>query len=591
MRDGHDSQGGGDSPARVGQNTGPTSRTYMRHTVLRMLLAALAVGPAIAQTPSSDVSVGVFPFLVGNMDGRIQEIVTNCQTYGIDTVYVSVFRATGPSQGDLWITDSAGDWNPAWGPVRPNGNGIHLQNLITACQAANLRVVPVLKCFSDNVQPDNQAHKQYLLGVIDYFVDAWQANGQPIYDVDGLALDYVRYVGGSNVQAANVTNFVRDVKQRLGSLSLHAYLIASRYTFDGPVYNSQFASYSAVINSLANQYGQHWEQMAAHVDVLMPMAYSADGSIYNTYAGHQAYVRQTASYARTAATLAGVPGRRVVPTVKTYTGEGETTTTQTIEASITGALLGGANGYQSFRYQMLVNTPSWWTKMQQFAVPGCNWPAPVVAGSTNRLTRTFDAALSRDHDQASGTLQFRVDHGNDGTFDTAWLPLGSSQDLVRRPGAWLSAIQVRDADGHVATVRRRVTSGSAVTTVPNYVSGSGGGVVQIQFAVGPAGAGNAYLALASLAGTSPGFVWYPDFPVPINVDFVTNAFLAAPNNAFLSGGLGAFDASGNATATLTVPPALLSAFTWQSVSWSFVSIDGLGRPACVGDARSVLILP
>lgn len=228
----------------------------MRHTVLRMLLTALAVGPAIAQSPSKDVSVGVFPFLVGNMDGRIQEIVTNCQTHGIDTVYVSVFRATGPSQGDLWITDSAGDWNPAWGPVRPNGNGIHLQNLITACHAANLRVVPVLKCFSDNVQPDNQAHRQFLLGVIDYFVDAWQASGQPVYDVDGIALDYVRYVGGSNVQAANVTNFVRDVKQRLGSLSLHAYLIASRYTFDGPVYNSQFASYTAVINSLANQYGQ-----------------------------------------------------------------------------------------------------------------------------------------------------------------------------------------------------------------------------------------------------------------------------------------------------------------------------------------------
>src|SRR5690606_8944002 len=93
-------------------------RSMIRHAGPRMLLAALAVGPAVAQTPSSDVSVGVFPFLVGNMDSRIQEIVTNCQTYGIDTVYVSAFRATGPSQGDLWITDSAGDWNPLWGPVR-----------------------------------------------------------------------------------------------------------------------------------------------------------------------------------------------------------------------------------------------------------------------------------------------------------------------------------------------------------------------------------------------------------------------------------------------------------------------------------------
>ncbi|MFM1874094.1 MAG: putative glycosyl hydrolase domain, partial [Planctomycetota bacterium] len=295
----------------------------MRNTLLRMLGCGLLAAAATAQSPSSDVSVGVFPFLVGNMDSRVNEIVTNCQTYGIDTLYISAFRTTGPSQGDLWITDSAGDWNAGWGPVRSTGAGINLQTLITACHAANVRVVPVIKCFSDNVQPDNAAHRQYLLQVIDYFLDAWQPNGQPVYDIDGIALDYVRYVGGTNVQAANVTNFVRDVKQRLGSLSLHAYLIASRYTFDGPVYNSQFASYSATIASFASQYGQHWEQMAAHVDVLMPMAYSADGSIYNTYAGHQAYVRQAASYARTAATIAGYPARRVVPTIKTYTGESE----------------------------------------------------------------------------------------------------------------------------------------------------------------------------------------------------------------------------------------------------------------------------
>lgn len=128
--------------------------------------------------------------------------------------------------------------------MRSGGAGIHLQNLITACHAANVRVVPVLKCFSDNVQPDNAAHKQYLLSVIDYFVDAWQPNGQPVYDIDGIALDYVRYVGGTNVNAANVTNFVADVRQRIGNLSLHAYLIANRYTFDGPTYNGVFASYA-----------------------------------------------------------------------------------------------------------------------------------------------------------------------------------------------------------------------------------------------------------------------------------------------------------------------------------------------------------
>ena len=311
--------------------------------MLARLTGLLLAGCLVAQAPSTDVAVGVFPFLVGNMDPRINEIVTNCTTHGIDTLYVSAFRATGPSTGDLWVTDSAGDWNPAWGPVRSTGAGIHLQNLITACHAANVRVVAVLKCFADTVQPDNTAHKQYLLDVIDYFVDAWQGNGTPVYDLDGIALDYVRYVGGTNVNVANVTNFVSDVRQRIGNLSLHAYLIANRYSFDGPTYNGVFNSYASTMGQLQSQFGQHWEQLAGLVDVLMPMAYTANGSIYATYALHQAYVRKTAEYARTAASNAGVPTRRVQPTIKTYTGESETTTDLTIEASITGALLGGAH--------------------------------------------------------------------------------------------------------------------------------------------------------------------------------------------------------------------------------------------------------
>jgi hypothetical protein len=559
---------------------------------MHRILASLALcAAALAQAPSTDVSVGVFPFLVGNMDGRIAEIVTNCQTHGIDTVYVSAFRTTGPSTGDLWVTDAAGDWNTAWGPVRPGGAGIHLANLITACHAANLRVVPVLKCFSDTVQPDNAAHKQYLLSVIDYFVEAWLPNGQPIYDIDGIALDYIRYVGGTNVSAANVTGFLADVRQRIGSLSLHCYLIASRYTFDGPTYNSVFANYATVINSLASQYGQHWEQMAQHVDVMMPMAYSADGGIYNTYAGHQAYVRQTAQYARTACQLAGYPARRVVPTVKTYTGEGETTTTQTIEASITGALLGGATGYQSFRYQFLVNNPSWWTKMAQYAVPGCNWPVPTFTANVSRLTNRCDSTASRDHDQAAGTLQVRFDLDSDRTFETAWVaPSSTTALLARYPGTWRATMQVRDAQNQVSTTRRRFTAGSAVTLAPTFLSATTGGQAQIQLDVGDAGAGNIYLVLATLSGTNPGFEWQPGFPVAINSDFVTAAFASDPNGGFLANGLGVFDPSGRATATLTVPPLLLQPFTWQQVHWSFVSVDPFGQARCVGDSKPLTIV-
>ena len=443
--------------------------------MLRCLAAFALSASLVAQTPSSDVAVGVFPFLVGNMDARIGEIVTNCTTYGIDTLYVSAFRATGPSTGDLWVTDSAGDWNAAWGPVRPTGAGIHLQNLITACHAANVRVVAVLKCFADTVQPDNVAHKQYLLSVVDYFVDAWQPNGQPVYDLDGIALDYVRYVGGTNVNVANVTNFVADVRQRIGNLSLHAYLIANRYSFDGPTYNGIFNSYASTMGQLQSQFGQHWEQLAPLLDVLMPMAYTADGSIYNTYALHQAYVRKTAEYARQACTNAGQPQKRVCPTIKTYTGDSETTTDLTIEASITGALLGGGDGYQSFRYQFLVQNPAWWTKMAQYAVPGCNWPRPTFTALSPRLTTTCDPVGTVDSGQAANSLQVRFDFDGDRTFDTTWLGNAAVTNLARHPGSWQATMQCRDVDGHVSTTRRRFTAGSAVTLLPPFVSTSIGG--------------------------------------------------------------------------------------------------------------------
>lgn len=557
--------------------------------MLRCLSALVLASGLVAQSPSTDVAVGVFPFLVGNMDARIGEIVTNCTTHGIDTLYVSAFRATGPSTGDLWITDSAGDWNPAWGPVRPTGAGIHLQNLINACHVANVRVVAVFKCFADTVQPDNVAHRQYLLDVIDYFVDAWQQNGQPVYDLDGIALDYVRYVGGTGVNAANVTNFVADVRERIGNLSLHAYLIANRYSFDGPTYNGVFNSYAATRNSLISQFGQDWEQLAALVDVLMPMSYTANGSIYNTYALHQAYVRKTAEYARTACVNAGHPQRRVCPTIKTYSGEGETTTDLTIEASITGALLGGGDGYQSFRYQFLVQNPTWWTKMAQYAVPGCNWPRPVYTASSPRLTTTLDPALTTDADEPASALQVRFDVDGDHVFDTPWLPNAVASNLARHPGAWRTTMQVKDTDGHVGTTRRRVTAGSAVTLLPPFVSTTLGGQVQIQLDVGAAGAGNVYLAIAGISGTSPGFVWQPGFPVPLNLDGVTMLFAGDPNGTVLQNGLGNFDAQGRATAVLSIPPVALQFLAGLPLWWSFVSQTPAGQPACVGDSRQMTL--
>ena len=565
----------------------PTTHT----TVLRPLglssLLALLLAVLPAQAPSSDVSVGVFPFLVGDMDQRINEIVTNCQLRGIDTVYVSVFRTTGSQQGSLWIDDEAGTWPATYGPVRPGGAGITLGPLVAACHAADVRVVGIVKCFDASVQPSDAGHRQYLLDVIDYLLDSWTPTGQPVYDLDGIALDYVRYVGSSNASASVVTNFVASVRERVGALSLHAYLIANRYTFDGPAYNGSFHSYASVQASLSSQYGQDWQQLAPLLDVLLPMAYTADGSIYNSYGEHQAYVAKTAEYARLACTLAGVPGRRVVPAIKTYSSSGETTTAQTIDASATGALLGGGDGYQAFRYDYLVNAPTWWGPLQTHAVPGCNWPTPRLIASAPKLSLDLDPTASSDFDQSNASLLVRYDFDGDAAFDTPFGPSAASATLLRHPGTWTTTMQVRDADGHVATTRRRITTGDPLTVFPTTLNTTAGGNVLAVVDAGPAAAGHTYLVLAGLSGSSPGFVWGPDMVAPLNLDGIALLLASNPNGGVMSNGLGTLDAQGRATATLQWPPQVLSFLAGLPLTWTFVAQDPFTQPSCVGNARVV----
>jgi hypothetical protein len=562
--------------------------------LLKHLAQLLCSAAMLAQSPSSDVSMGVYPFLEGNMDARINEVVNNCVTNGIDTVYVSVFRTTGPSTGDLWITDSAGNWNAAWGAVRPTGYGIHLPNLITACHAANLRVVAILKCFDTTVQPTNTAHKAYLLDVIRYLTGSYLADGRPVYDLDGIALDYIRFVGSTTGNdPTQVTNFLANVRSTIGPMSLHCYLIANRFDFDGGTYNGQFVSYATVINGFASQYGQHWEQMARYVDVLMPMAYTADGSIYNTFALHQAYVRQCATYARTACQNAGVPQRRVVPTIRTYSDTSETCTPTTIDASITGALLGGGDGYQSFRYGTILSQPTWWQKFALYAVPGQNWPIPAVTTTVTKVSLSSDPSASRDADQSAANLQARFDYNLDNTFDTAWLPLATTAGLAHAPGTARMAMQVRDAQGHVSTTTRRYTAGPVLTLSQPFFSANAGGSVSIALDAGPAAAGKTYLLLASISGSAPGFVWQPGYPVPLNVDWVTQGLANDPANPFLQNGLGSLDINGRATATFQAPAGLLSPLFGVTLTWSAIaagfSASGL-EPAFAAEARILPIL-
>ena len=77
----------------------------------------------------------------------------------------------------------------------PGGAGIDLVSLINAAHAQNIAVVAVLRCFDDQAQPTDVAHRAYLLDVIDYLTRSYHPDGRPIYDIDGIALAWEPYKG------------------------------------------------------------------------------------------------------------------------------------------------------------------------------------------------------------------------------------------------------------------------------------------------------------------------------------------------------------------------------------------------------------
>ena len=556
---------------------------HVRH-ILPVLLALTLASAGGAQT-SKDASFGTWPYLVGNMDPQIPTLVAAARNNDLDTIYVSVFRATGPASGSLWVDDAPGTWNPAWGPVRSGGKGIDLVALVSAAHAANLQVVGVVKCFDDTVQPTSAAHRAYLLQVIDYLVHSYDTSGQPVFGLDGLALDYIRYVssGCSGKDPTLVTDFLREIKERLGALQLHAYLLAGRFTLHGPNYTGPFNTYTSVVSTNRNCYGQDWEQMCRYVDVMMPMAYTANGSIYNTHAEHQAYVRQVAAYCRLACQRGGFAFRRVVPAIRCWNDGSETATPQTVDASITGALAGGGDGYNAFRYA--TTQSSWWPVLKSYAFPGPNRPLADLQVSMTGASASLDGTASVDFEEPSSALQVRFDLDNDGSFETAWLSnTQPSWLLTRGPGVQRFGMQVRDAEGHVGATVRSVTGPDFLSASPPWVSTWTGGSVQLDVDAGPAAAGLTYLVTGSLSGSAPGTVLAPGLVLPLNIDGLTLGLIQAVNTPLLQNGLVTLDSQGRATSVFSVPPGVLRALTGQTITWAGLAVDVAGEVALVTNA-------
>ena len=226
-------------------------------------------------------------------------------------------------------------------------------------------------------------------------------------------------------------------------------------------------------------------------------------------------------------------------------------------------------------------------------MPGPNRPIARLSANPLSLTARLDASASTDPDGAAGSLSVRFDLGNDGTFESIWLPQTQAYDwLLAQPGGYGPVgIEVRDADGLVgATQRRARVSGFLSLTSPSgSYSASAGGPLHLDLDVGPGGAGLTYAVLGGVSGWSPGLPLAPGLTVPVNYDGVSAALLSLMNSPLFVNAFSTLDGNGRARATLNMPPGVLSPLVTRTFAWGAFGMDV--SPRFVTNGWSTTILP
>lgn len=500
---------------------------------------------------SNDSAMGVWPWLVKNINNDIPKIVAHTKWAGMDTIYVSVFRVKGRLWGNLPIEDESGRWNKSWGTVSPY---VKLSALISKAHAAGLQVVGVMSCFvPGKVDPTDTAHKNYLVNnVIGYFFDHFRPDGTPWYDLDGMCLDYVRFGSGHHRPAGAVNDFLDRIKARFPWLPLHAYVIANAYSYDGPVYTNSFRSYSGVIKMISDNFGQNYEQMASRLDVILPMAYISNGGVYGSNKTYmKGYVRTVASYVRRAMTIGGSPSTKVIVAIKTY-GSADN---GSVDASASGALAGGAHGFMPFRYYTCKS--SWLSVLKNYCVPGTNRPIAALSFSAQGQTMNLNPRSSHDGQDPVSKLTVRYDLDGDGKLDTPILKMGVSSRLAPSPGQRTVAMQVTDTEGLTAWTRRRIYVPNSLALSFPMLSASNGGKVLFPCNAGPGGAGRFYLTLGSATGAAPGIGLGGGVTLPLVYDSMTFASLLLGGSSIFPGSLGYIPSSGKVSPAFAPTKGLL----------------------------------
>ena len=510
---------------------------------------------------------------------------------GIDTIYLHLYRTTGPSTGTLYMADEAGTWNFANGSIT---NYCTLSSFLNQAHAAKIHVVGVLGCFLDTSPlPGNAAHEQLLLNVVEYLLHTFDSAGNAKYPLDGIALDRVRYYGGAP-SSGPVTNFVANVKAHCGPIPVHAFLIGSPYYLDGSTYNGSFLTYAQSRALLIQDYGQDWEALAPYLDVYCPMAYVADGGVYGTnYGLMQSYCHKVAQYVDQACANAGVT-RINRPTLRAYTDTSGTTTVASLDACMVGSLLGGADGFGIYRWYLTNNNSSWMNAVAARCSAGPDRPIATLASTASSLTLNMNASSSFDGQDPASSLQVRFDLGGDGAYETAFTTTKTGALLAPMPGGHIVAVEVKDSHGLTnVRLRRSTTFGSPLLVSPATLSLTTGGTSAFTITTGVAGGGLNYIIAASATGTSPATLIGNGIFVPLVADPFTDLMLTLVNTPIAPGFAGTTTGLGTALGQLVLPAGAASpSLAGLPLRFAAVGLDPLnGVFRCATNAVTITLSP
>lgn len=524
--------------------------------LLSFVLLCLSGGPLSAQQKSLESSFGVWPFLVSsNIDSYQNELIAKAKSTGLDVIYMHVFSVRGSQKGVLRIKDEAKAWNSAWGKVESR---ISLAGFIDKAHKAGVQVVGVVQVFdSPSVLPSDRSHQKYMTDkVLRYLVHSRDGSGKPIYALDGIAFDYIRWFGGKH-DPSEINRFLDAARKEMGTMPIHAYVVAGAYALDGSTYDAKFRSYSGLRSYLNTNYGQDWEAMAKRIDVLMPMAYTANGHVYkNDTTKMQAYLTAVASYARLAVTRVGSKCR-VIPAIRTWNSTGETTTKVTVTACAKGAMLGGADGYMAFRYFTARSHQDWFQALANYAQPGLDLPIARLSATTTSSQVSVDPLASTHSKYSSSQLWTVYDLDGDGSFEAGPYPLGKRKLALPGSGARIVSLKVVDPKGKTDVARLRVSPPMTFTPALSSITAAKGGKVTWTLNQGLAAGGRPYLVLGTLSGTSPGFPITGGPTLPINIDLFTYLGLSTLNQAPFVRFFGKLSIFGQAWPELSMPPGLI----------------------------------